>query len=699
MHHIATTTSDQVRNLMPHHLAELRASGLSDATISNARIYSETNYERIAALLNRRAFKKAQAPVIVFPFVEKDGNVSYSRVKPDRPRAISGRVVKYESPVDAPNHIYVPRDAWQALEDKTRELLITEGEKKALKATQEGFPTIGLVGIYGWKDKRHESLLPALERIPWQGRAVRIVYDSDAATNENVRQGEARLAAQLRNRGADVRIVRLPPGPDGAKVGLDDYLLAHHVGELRALLDAGAEPGDLEPVEERQPAKDADPATEAAAFMATSAIDDVPTLRFFRGTFHQWRRGRYVEMPTSEARGRLVVWLNNRLSYLTQRVTGDIFSQLGAQSLLSSHHEAPCWIGPDVSTNWDPSALLVARNAIIHLQTLERQEPTPRFFTPSALDFDFLDDPPAPTNWFRFLDQIFGGDAESVEALQDWFGYCLTPDTRQQKILTIIGPKRSGKGTIARVLRAVVGADNVAGPTLAGLATNFGLWPLVGKTVAIVSDARLSGRTDQAIVTERLLSVSGEDALTIDRKNLEPVTAKLLTRFLILSNELPRLSDSSGALAGRMILLRLRRSFFGAEDIDLTPKLLAEKQSILLWAIAGWRRLRERRRFISPTSGEDLAAELSDLASPVSAFVRDECELTPAGRVSIGALFEAWKRWCAEQGRDHSGTQQVFGRDLGAAFPHIRRVQHREDGDRGRYYEGIRLRAGTQWHA
>jgi putative DNA primase/helicase len=66
-----------------------------------------------------------------------------------------------------------------------------------------------------------------------------------------------------------------------------------------------------------------------------------------------------------------------------------------------------------------------------------------------------------------------------------------------------------------------------------------------------LSDARLSTKADSKIVVERLLSVSGEDSLTIDRKYREPWTGRLPTRFVIMSNELPRLSDSSGALASR----------------------------------------------------------------------------------------------------------------------------------------------------
>src|SRR5262249_33341349 len=153
-----------------------------------------------------------------------------------------------------------------------------------------------------------------------------------------------------------------------------------------------------------------------------------------------------------------------------------------------------------------------------------------------------------------------------VATLQEWFGYCLLPDTSQQKILLLVGPKRSGKGTVARVLRGLVGPENAAGPTLASLGTNFGLQALLGKSVAVVADARLSGRTDAGTVVERLLSISGEDAQVVDRKYLDAVTTTLPVRFVVLTNELPRLSDASGALAGRMVVLRTTESFFGRED-------------------------------------------------------------------------------------------------------------------------------------
>ena len=165
--------------------------------------------------------------------------------------------------------------------------------------------------------------------------------------------------------------------------------------------------------------------------------------------------------------------------------------------------------------------------------------PTPRFFNAFALEYDFDPDAPAPERWLGFLNQIWGDDVESIACLQEWFGYLLTPDTRQQKILMMVGPKRSGRGTIARVLKALAGSNTVVNPTLATLARPFGLSTMIGKPIAVFPDARLSSRPDNAAIVECLLSISGEDDQTIDRKHLPAWTGKLPTRFVLISNELP----------------------------------------------------------------------------------------------------------------------------------------------------------------
>jgi len=135
---------------------------------------------------------------------------------------------KYLSDKGSGNQPYIPFDTQKALEsgDSTALIFITEGEKKAAKATLENFPCIGLTGVYGWKDKR-SGFLPELAAMNWQGRKVCIVFDSDRADNHKVLRAERALAGELTQRGAEVFILSLPAETDGEKNGLDDYLKRH----------------------------------------------------------------------------------------------------------------------------------------------------------------------------------------------------------------------------------------------------------------------------------------------------------------------------------------------------------------------------------------------------------------------------------------------------------------------------------------
>jgi putative DNA primase/helicase len=223
-------------------------------------------------------------------------------------------------------------------------------------------------------------------------------------------------------------------------------------------------------------------------------------------------------------------------------MVSNVLDALRAASHLDSAIAPPAWLDPAHDI---PAIEIVAcSNGLLHLPTLRLLPHTPGFFTLNALDYPFEPGGPEPRQWLAFLDQLWPDDREAIDTLQEVFGYCLTAETRQQKAFMLIGPKRSGKGTIARVLAHLVGLQNTVAPTLAGLGMNFGLAPLVGKRVAIISDARLGGRADQHAIAERLLSITGEDTTTVDRKYMSAWTGQLAVRFLVISNELPRLTPA-----------------------------------------------------------------------------------------------------------------------------------------------------------
>ncbi len=364
---------------------------------------------------------------------------------------------------------------------------------------------------------------------------------------------------------------------------------------------------------------------------------DGRTLLTYGEQYFVWRGNRYREIEADLLRCQLVDWLHEALRWAWNRETKEwelvqydsnpttveaALKTIRHKAVVPIDTEMPCWL--DGRADLRANEITACKTVLLHLPTKRIIPGTPKFFSTNALDYDPDLTAPPPKLWLGFLSQILAGDQPAIDLLQEWFGYCLTPDTSQQKMLYIVGPRRSGKGTILRVLTRMVGVANVASPSLAGLAGEFGTQCLLGKTVATITDARWTGQDIQQVV-ERLLRISGEDNIDVNRKYLPSLCLKLPTRFTFCSNELPKFMDSSNALTGRFLAMQLTRSFYGREDKALSNKLYCELPGILNWAIEGWARLRERGAFVQPPSGEDALREIEDLASPVGAFARERC--------------------------------------------------------------------------
>jgi putative DNA primase/helicase len=433
------------------------------------------------------------------------------------------------------------------------------------------------------------------------------------------------------------------------------------------------------------------------------------TLHFHRGEFFEWVGSHYRPLEDEALRSRLYPFLAKCVQQKTGRskkdeapkfvdvpvkpnlaLTANVIGALKAAVYIDQDIEAPAWLRPGGEHH--PIDLIACRNALLHWPTEALLDHTPAFFNLGAVEFDYQPDAPQPDQWLEFLDQLWPGDAESIATLQEIFGLALIDDVSFQKIFLLVGPLRSGKGTIARVLERMIGSDNTVAPTLNSLAGEFGLQPLIGKKVAVIGDARIGSR-DTAVLVERLLSISGEDLQTINRKNRTQWTGRLRLRFIIISNELPDLRDTSGALTSRMIILSLTNSFYGKEDHGLAKRLFAEMPGILNWSLIGLRRLREHGHFVPPKASEQLVEQLDRLSSPMRAFLNERCDIGPEYEDLIDFIFSEWQGWCQSQGRERAGDKPHFGKHILSAQPGLKVVQHRDGtGKQERYYQGVRVK-------
>ena len=224
------------------------------------------------------------------------------------------------------------------------------------------------------------------------------------------------------------------------------------------------------------------------------------------------------------------------------------------------------------------------------------------------MGFDY--DPLARAERFeQFLREVWPGDERAQQGLLELFGLLLTDVTKFQKWWMFVGPPRGGRGTIGRVTKGLLGAENFVGSSLKDLSDNFGMEDYVGKKLVLFSDAKLDGLNLKALtaIAERFQQSTGEDDVGINRKYAKYWRGPLTARFIVFSNEVLEFRDETGALAERCMTFRMQEQFLGQRaDPNLTDKLLAERSGILNLALDALDRLWARGSLIQPASGIEL---------------------------------------------------------------------------------------------
>jgi putative DNA primase/helicase len=355
--------------------------------------------------------------------------------------------------------------------------------------------------------------------------------------------------------------------------------------------------------------------------------------------------------------------------------------------------EQPHWL--DGRDGPNPADLICFPNGILNIDTNEFTPPDPMLFTPHGVGFDYDPNAPTPNEWLKFLDQIFNGEVDQIGSLQEAFGYCLSADMSQEKVFMLLRDKRSGKDTTRHTLQSLLSPTAICGPTLDSMGTNFGMSQLIGKQLAVVGDMRLGPKCDKDQLAEHVLKLSGRGLFTIDRKNKSHWTGTLPCKLWLISNEMPKLKDASGALASRIITYHTRASFYGREDRHLFEnKIRPELPAILLWSLDGLRRLRQRGPIAEPACSVETREDLAREGSPIMAFVQECITLDATAKVEKDALYLAYVVYARDSGLQPISKSWFF-RDLATATASkVKAVRvQAAGGDREHYIIGARIRS------
>jgi putative DNA primase/helicase len=328
--------------------------------------------------------------------------------------------------------------------------------------------------------------------------------------------------------------------------------------------------------------------------------------------------------------------------------------------------------------------LLNLKNGMFDINTYTLYPHSPDLYSTIRLEVEFTKDAKCE-RWVKTIDEIL--DHESGQVLQEFFGLCLTKETKYEKALVCLGEGANGKSVVLGVLGELLGKDNYSAIPLESFCKSYYIAKLFGKLANISTEASATGEIYDSIFK----SIISGDAVDADAKYGHPFTFRPFCKLVLATNNLPRVDDRTNAFYRRMIVLEFKRQFKEEEqNKNLRTELLSEVNGIFLWALEGLRGLRQRDRFQISESMKEAIAQYRKENNPVIPFVEEMCVLDQGYHVSKKDLYEVYGNWCKE-GNYKPLSKIKFGRELKRHLPGI--DEDREsDGVRDSLWLGIAIK-------
>jgi P4 family phage/plasmid primase-like protien len=627
-------------------------------------------------------------------------------------------------------------------------IFVVEGEKDADRLTISGLTATTIPGGAGkWQDSYGESL---------RGRVVVLIPDNDRPNPTTGRRPGwdhvVCIANALIGVAASVRVLNLPNdeatfpadrgGPLTPKWDVSDWLDRGGTrDQFFVTLDATPEwqreaaPGDPEHPDTQPQESEDDPHRLAKLFLGRFQHPDGLTLRFWRDAWWRWSGLCCVNIPAVEIRAEIVTLAKSEFDRLiavrlktwvpakegeeppkakkvTTSIVNNVLLALQGEALLPATVEQPTWIDLPAPSTEHPHTKFAGRSPVdfialengildVHRMMTSDDTPdliphTPRWFSPVALAYTYNPEGECP-KWDAFLARNLGGDHELIAMLQEWFGYCLTPDTSIQRFLFLEGEGSNGKSVVCAVLTAVLGPDNVSHVSLEMFAKDFVLTQTLGKLANIAAEV---GEIDK-MAEGYLKSFTAGDRMTFNRKNQSLIEATPTARLVLSANNRPRFSDRSEGIWRRMLMLPLTVTIAPHERVYGMDKpewwrAQGELPGILNWALAGLWRLRNQRGFTIPEASRAALDDYKQDANPARRFLLENFEEDVNGTIITEEVYGAYRAWCDRHGNKPFASN-IFAKEILRVFKKIESARLKNwDGKRKMGYIGIEVKTESE---
>ena len=325
--------------------------------------------------------------------------------------------------------------------------------------------------------------------------------------------------------------------------------------------------------------------------------------------------------------------------------------------------EADCFKEPEYIANYLYLNLL---NGLLNINTFIKNEHTHTVISTIQLQVSYKPESICP-KWLKFLDEVFEGEQKKIAILQEYFGLCLTPDTKYDKALFLLGEGANGKSVILFILQRILGEENYSAIPLERFDNRHYLANLFGKlaNISIETNAKSS------VYDSTFKSVVSGDTLEADAKFKIPFKFRPCCKLVFALNNMPRVDDKTAAFFRRLLILKFNKVFQEAEqNKNLKFEIVEEINGIFFWSLQGLKRLRARGYFETTSEMQSEIEEYRKENNNVLVFVEEQCQQGGEYTVPKNEFYRNYFQWCKDHG-NYPLQMIKFGKELKKQFPTV----------------------------
>ena len=363
-----------------------------------------------------------------------------------------------------------------------------------------------------------------------------------------------------------------------------------------------------------------------------------------------YRDGIYVREREIEKQDRL-------LRAMQEALGGEFFKMSHYKEVLSMLLESATPL-----SECDNTGYLCVANGILNLDTLELTKHTPERVFLSRLPVEYNPKAQCP-DIAEWLFDVLESDQKQVVLFLEAVGYTLLQTTELQKLFILEGPTKTGKSTAGKLLRALLGADNVSNVSLHAIDdedNRFQRVRLLGKVANISSDISAKRLKGDGYVKA---AVSG-DPIEAESKGVDSFTFIPRATLWAMANRVPGSYDKTSAWYERLLIIPFKKQFLPGSanppDTQILKKLTtpAELSGVLTLALLCGKEALARGAFATTEKQTEAVEQVKERNDAVYAFVQS-LEGTIA-HWDDGEFYHIYTKWVEqEEGKETKPLSKI----------------------------------------